>query len=135
MKKWLALIALVIVVTGIGIMWNLNKSHRNISEEQIVATIDAVQLFNSFQNNEADANKMYLDKTIAVNGVVREMGKNQEGLPYLVLNTEDDFFGVNVYFDDAQATKDIEVDQEISIKGQCTGLALDVTVIHSSLIQ
>jgi hypothetical protein len=135
MKKWLALIALVIVVTGIGIMWNLNKSHRNIAEEQIVATIDAIQLFNSFQNNEADANKMYLDKTIAVNGVVREMGKNQEGLPYLVLNTEDDFIGVNVYFDDAQATKDIKVDQEISIKGQCTGLALDVTVIHSSLIQ
>lgn len=134
MKKWLGLFAFVVVCTIIGLLWQLNKSHRNIQDEQVVATINAQQLFNSFQNNEEQANQLYLDKTIAVSGTVRELGKDPEGLPYLVLDTEDDIFGVNVYFDEVTATQDVMVDQEVKIKGQCTGLALDVTIIHSSLI-
>lgn len=134
MKKWLGLFAFVVVCTVIGLLWQVNKSHRNIQDEQVVASIDAHQLFNSFQNNEDQANQLYLDKTIAVTGSVRELGKNPEGLPYLVLNTDDEIFGVNIYFDEVTATQDIMVGQEIKIKGQCTGLALDVTIIHSSLI-
>lgn len=135
MKKWISLFAFVAVCTGIGVYWQFNKSHRNINEEPVVAQISAHQLFSSFQQNEVQANKLYLDKTIAVSGKVREMGKNQEGYPYVVLHTDDDFFGVNIYFDDSTATQDVVVDQEIAVKGQCTGLALDVTIIHSSIIQ
>lgn len=70
MKRKIAAVVLVALVGGAFFAYRLyNKPHRDPSRE-VGIKVEAIKLFADFQTDEAQANSMYLGKTLEVNGVV-----------------------------------------------------------------
>ena len=123
-----ALLALLIIgVVGIAVgYYQWNKPKENMATSKAEATIDATQLLTEYNANEEAANAKYLGKTIAVSGKVKESSK-EEGTVKVMLETGQDF-GVYCTLDSlAQHPRtDFPVGENITLKGKCDGLNLDV---------
>lgn len=137
MIKKVILGLLVIGLVGGGIAyWQLNKSHRDIGAEEASIKISSIDLFQAYIEDEAGSNKKYLDKVIEVNGTIMEISNEGEEGSLVVLQSHDDFFGVNGYFDKGVSIEGLEVGNEIKIKGHCTGGDdLGVVVAHCSIVK
>ena len=75
MKK--IIIALVIIGIGTFAYMQYNKPHRNIAEETAAFKLTANELYDTFSENEMEANKKYLDQTIEVKGRIVDISKDQ----------------------------------------------------------
>jgi hypothetical protein len=123
MKK-VIIIGLAFVCALVLIGYSLyNKSHRSVNDEEAIP-ITAVSLFNAFETNEENANKIYLDKVIEVSGVVSEIITNQSGKPVIILSTDNPVFGINCTME--SSIEPIQIGSTISITGICTGYLSDV---------
>jgi hypothetical protein len=121
MKKLFVIgLGVLVIVASIYGYLEYNKSHRDIVAESASVSISAVDLFDAYRTDEAEANKKYLDRVIAVSGVVSEISVEGES-KMVVLQSDDDFFGVNAYFVLGQDISIIEEGDEIRVKGYCSG--------------
>lgn len=136
LKKVLIGFVVIGIIGGGVAYWQLNKSHRDIGAEEASIKISAVDLFQAYVDNEEESNKKYLDQVIEVNGVVMEISNEGEAGNLIVLQSNDDFFGVNGYFDQGVSIEGIQVGDEIKVKGHCTGGDdLGVVVAHCSIVK
>jgi hypothetical protein len=137
MLKKIILGLVVVGLIGGGIVyWQFNKSHRDIGGEEASIQISSMDLFQSYVEDEAGSNKKYLDKVIQINGVITEISNEGENGSLVVLQSQDDFFGVNGYFDKGVSIEGLEVGNEIKIKGHCTGGDdLGVVIAHCSIVK
>ncbi len=103
-----------------------NKPQQNIKQASAIS-INATDLFNAYSLNEAEANKMYIDKVIAVTGEVSNVATNGEGKTVVLLKSDDLMFGVNCTLEEAASIKNGET---ITLKGLCTGYLTDVVLIR-----
>jgi hypothetical protein len=128
MKRRIWLVVLLILAAGVltGYLI-LNKPHPK-AEDQTGIAIKSTELFASFKNDEAAANKKYLNKVIAVSGQLVSSEKNGVGQTVAVLlgDTGDDLLagGVMCTFRDTDVT--LTDHGNVQIKGFCTGYANDV---------
>lgn len=127
----------VLILVGMGVTYlQFNKAHRDIQDEDASINISAVELFQTYIDDEVNANVQYLDHVIEVTGVVAEVDYSSPENQMVVLQSNDDFFGVNVYFIPGSNLTGVEVGKEIVIKGHCTGGdALGVVISQSTLIK
>lgn len=95
-------------------------------------SVDATSLVKAFQENEANANKTYLDKVLLIKGTVSVAAENQTGEHAITLSSEDPFAGVMATLDSTE-TKEVKVGDNIQIKGFCKGFLSDV-VINNAII-
>ncbi len=123
LKYGLILFVILIVIGSVAgyLMWH--KPRRNIAAEKGIE-ITAAQLVKNYQSNEDSANKAYLNKAIQVTGTVSEVKANQDGMPTVMLSSDDPFTGVycTLKSKDASAT----VGRQVTIKGICSGMLTDV---------
>ena len=70
MKKWIAIILLLlIVVIGYNYVY---QDHRNISAETAEFALDAITIKNEFETDGVASEKKYLNKTVAILGIVSD---------------------------------------------------------------
>jgi len=133
-KKILFGLLAIGLVAGIYGYFQYNKEHRDIAAEEASISIGAVDLFEQYSNDEVSANAKYLDKVIVVSGTIMEVAA-EEGSEMLVLQANDDLFGVNVYFDQPQVIEGVSIGDEVMVKGHCTGGdGMGVVIAHSALV-
>lgn len=137
MKKKIILSGLLVAVTaGIGIWYFIfyKPTHfkRDVADEQAI-TITAKQIVKNFQSNEDSANKIYLNKAIAITGEVLEAKKNQDGKPTVTLKSDDSFS--NIYCTLKDDAGQIQGGSTITVKGICTGFLSDVVIIDAIIIK
>lgn len=134
MKKWVIIISSVILI-ALAILYYVfiyaAQYKRNVNDEKAIV-ISAVELVYAYNNNEPDANVKYLNKALVVEGIVKEVGQNQEGNTTITIDGANDFSAVFCTL--KEADKNIEVKKKISIKGVCIGFTSDV-VITDAFIQ
>lgn len=134
LKKIIIGIGVLSLLGGLFVYMQFNKSHRDIGAEEIHLSINALDLFDSFVNDEGKANGLYLDQVIEVSGEISEM-TNDASNTMVVLKTNDDFFGVNVYFEESSSMTGLKIGDRVHIKGQCTGGDdMGVVIAHSSIV-
>lgn len=128
MKKILIGILLVLAVTcGVAYLM-YNKPHRDAATE-VSIKVSSTELFRSFESNEAESNKLYLDKVLEINGKIIEVTANQNGMPVVALETENILFGVRCTM---KNVGDIgKVGESVTIKGICTGYLSDVIITNA----
>lgn len=132
MKKILIGTVLAGVVI-IGIVYTMyNKPHRDPSSEASIK-ISSTELFRSYENDEATANGLYLDKVLEVSGKITEITTNQELIPIVVLETENPMFGVR--FTMENPILNAKPGDSVTIKGICTGYLSDVIIIKAALVE
>jgi hypothetical protein len=117
-KKIVLAIAVVGLVGGVYAYLQFNKEHRDVEGEMATIEISAVDLFDAYLKDEKGANALYLDKVVAISGMVLEMDVENN---MMVLKTNDVFGTVNAQFDTKKGLMNIMVSQEVLVKGRCTG--------------
>jgi hypothetical protein len=136
MKKILYVLLTLALAGGIYGYYLWNKPHKDVQAAKTDVAIAADQLYKAYVADEAAANALYLDKTIAVTGVVRSSEKNADGTAKIVLETGDpDGFGVSCELDPLtkHARTDFQAGETVTLKGLCAGFNLDVQLARCVL--
>jgi hypothetical protein len=112
-----------------------NKPHINVAEEATDIALTASMLLIDFSKDETKANAKYLDKIIAVKGVVTHIGEEGEKRA-ITLQASDDFGSIICYLaeDDSMNRAAIKKGQAIVLKGICTGFLMDVILVKCVII-
>lgn len=128
--KRLLLAALVLALAAGAYVWYVwNQPARNVQDEKAISAT-AHGIFDAYQANETAANQQYLNKAVAVSGMVSAIKQNQEGKTVVSLTTSDPMFGVQCTMKEpVQLTPNTQV----TIKGICTGFLMDVVLIDCYL--
>lgn len=131
--KTFFVVALILILGGSAVayfMWN--KPTRNVENEKGIE-ITASQLVKEYQQNEAEANKKYLDKTIQVTGSVSEVKNNQDGKATIILTSDDPFTGVFCTLKESLGS--ISTGSSVIIKGICSGMLTDVRLREAVVVK
>ncbi len=135
MKKLLG-IGLLLALLGLGAAYYMyNKPHQNMLKAKADVVIPATELFAAFESNEAEANRKYLDKVVKVTGIVKEAGPNDDGAISVVLESGSALSGVICELDNLSEQKrtTFEVGEQLTFKGICTGMLMDVVLVRCVL--
>jgi len=128
------IVVLILVLGGSAVayfMWN--KPHRNVENEKGIV-ITASQLVKEYQQNEAEANKKYLDKAIQVTGAIGEIKTNQEGKTTISLTSDDAFTGVFCTLKEPPPGN-VAAGSAVTIKGICSGMLSDVRLSEAVVVK
>lgn len=126
-KNWkkIALVFLLVIVSiGVVVYYQLNKPHKQATVKADVE-ITASDLATAFETDETAANKIYLDKVVAVTGQVSEISTNQQGFTIVVLKGTD-MSGVSCTL--LEKSPAVEKNSTIRLQGFCNGYLTDVVL-------
>lgn len=71
MKKLVYIIIILLGIAG-GTYWYVfHKPHRDLQNEEVAYTLRAEKLLLSFSENQAQADSMYVDQLVAIEGIVQ----------------------------------------------------------------
>ena len=132
-----AFILIVVIGGSIGI-YMYNKPHADISKMTPNFVMEAKVLFEEFESDEEMAGQKYIDKVLQVNGTLVEVNRDSDGS--VILSLEDFLFGVSCSIDSSTVASIINtIDQlnlgdQISVKGKCDGMLTDVKLSHCILV-
>lgn len=133
MRRALIIVIPLLILTAVWIVFKTyNKPHRDPRTESSIK-ISAVELFHQYENNEEEANKLYLDHVLEIRGRISEITANQELVPVIVLETENPMFAVRCTMEDS--TLNVSTGDSVVIKGICTGFLSDVIIVKATLIE
>ena len=92
------------------------------------------EILSEFAADETTANTKFLDKIVAVKGVILETRiEKEKGI--ITLKTNDDFGSISCHLS-AKATKKMDklkVGEIVIVKGICTGYLMDVILVKSEI--
>lgn len=133
MRKASIIVILLFILTTVWIIFKTyNKPHRDpLSESSI--KISAVELFRHYENNEEEANRLYLDHVLEISGRISEITANQELATIIVLETENPMFAVRCTMEDS--TLNVIKGDSVVITGICTGYLSDVIIVKATIIK
>lgn len=123
MKK-VFLVLLVLVLAGAGVGYYMWHRPPATVEDKKSITVDAEKLANAFTGNEQQANALYLNQVLDVQGTVAEVSQNQDGHTVITFGVSDPLSGVQCTMRDRQVKA--EPGQTITIKGFCNGYTVVV---------
>lgn len=143
MKKKLT--KLFFILLGVGLlsafgvyMYVFHKPHRNIAKEKPAFILSGSELLNEFQTDENAAYKKYEDKAIQVTGTVQDVSIS---IPTATIMLNDAFSGISCAFDSSTVAKygkayfeNLNIEEEITIKGKCDGYDMIMGVVLSRCV-
>ncbi|MEJ8757157.1 hypothetical protein WG947_09130 [Pontibacter sp. H259] len=132
MKKIILIVLSVAVIGVVAALLMYNKPHRDTASSESDFAVEAPALLQEFTENEPAANQKYLDKVVAVKGKVKSITTDEEGNINLTLNANNDMAGVICTIPKAEASSaaDVKEGDEVTVKGVCTGVLMDVVLIR-----
>lgn len=136
-KKTLVLSSVLVVLIAIagGIYYGFRPSPDSVKRLKPDFIISAEDLVNAFEEDEAAANNLYLDKTMQVKGVVAEIEPGQEGK--VIIYLEGNMMGsISCLFSEELINEEnVSPGEEIELKGKCSGYILDVVLTKCSVVK
>lgn len=134
MKKWIIIISAILLIIAAILYYVFiyaAQYKRNVNDEKAIE-VSAVELVYAYNNNESEANAKYLNKALLIEGLIKEVGQNQEGKTTITIDGANDFSAVFCTLKEVNTT--VEVNKKVSLKGVCIGFTSDV-VITDAYIQ
>ena len=132
-NKKILYIVLVVAIVGAVAGYKLwNKPHQDIGAAKADVAIDAVALYNEYNTDENAANAKYLDKVVAITGKVKDAAKDADGAVKVSLDAGSDMGVVACELSPfaSHARTDFQPGEQVTFKGKCTGLNLDVVFVE-----
>ena len=135
MKKIILSVLVLALIGAAGtyyyaFVYSKNRKFDMVNAEAMI--IEANTLVKAFQDNEAEANKNYLDKVLMISGTVSATDQTQTGERTVTLSSDDPFAGVMITLDSTEVTS-VNVNDKLTVKGFCKGFLSDV-VITSAIV-
>ncbi|MDX1938262.1 MAG: hypothetical protein SFU21_14165 [Flavihumibacter sp.] len=132
MKKWKVILLVCTALSAFGFFYGWQEFTRKHKSSRTLKTdyvIDATELYDAFNKDEAAATKQYTDKVLEVKGTIKEVSKFN-GAKHILLNSSNDAGGILCQFEDdvSDRFETMEAGQPVRIKGICTGFLYDVVI-------
>ena len=133
---------LLLFVIGIGIAIAISwlsflyvPKESNLSKKADI-TITATQLFQQFEQDEAASNATYISKVVEVSGLLQEISTDENGSTVLIL-AAGDFGGVLCTLEASQKERasNLQIGKEITVKGVCTGMLMEVVLNKGVIVK
>ena len=125
-KKLLFFIGIVLLcLVGRG-FFLYDKPHKDVSDVKADITMRAADLYHEYSADETAANAKFINKTIAVTGVISEVNKANNTCTVL-LKDKNETGGISCNLFTATNTY-VKEGETITIKGRCTGFLMDVAL-------
>ena len=115
-----------------------NKKPADVRRLQPDLSVTANSLIVAFNSDEVAANLKYLDKVIAVKGIIADIKiDSSTGQTSVILDSGDPLSAVtcSFYNDEIGAVQKLSMGTEVVIKGKCTGKLMDVVLNNCSIVQ
>jgi len=136
-KVIITIVGLLVVIQGLFYLYVgvYNKPPRDITYEKPSVEISSDKLLSMFHSNESLANTTYVQKTIAVQGVVKEISRINDRYSVLLQSKND---SSHVICDMAPSkiaeVKELKPGQTVRLKGICKGFLMDVIMLNCILV-
>ncbi len=137
-KKILIGFSLIAFLGAAGGYYLYNKKPADVRRLQPDLSVTANFLIVAFNSDEVAANLKYLDKVIAVKGIIADIKiDSSTGQASVILDSGDPLSAVtcSFYNDEIGAVQKLSKGTEVVIKGKCTGKLMDVVLNNCSIIQ
>lgn len=120
-----------------------NRKHKDTASLKPDYSLQATQLVKDFETAEKEANKKYIDKVIRVEGLVKQLEKDDKGFYSIILGDSASMSSVRCSVDSLHGKEAafVKAGSMIGIKGICSGfnademLGSDVLLVRCALDQ
>lgn len=116
----------------IGVAWGLylyNKPHANAGNKATDATLTADSLYKAYANDEAAANKNFMNKVLEVKGVVQDITMSNKRPVVLLSTGQIGNINCQMALDSTEIFSAVHKAVAITIKGKCSGYLMDVNLV------
>ncbi len=116
----------------------LRAFSRGVAEREPVWSTTADALYADYQDNEIRADSEYKGKIIEISGVVKSVGKDKNGYPYIFLRTSQTvILGIQCFlgeynYDDAMR---VSKGQRVRIKGKVAGKFTNIQLHYCQVVE
>ncbi|MEL7021893.1 MAG: hypothetical protein AAGK47_09800, partial [Bacteroidota bacterium] len=120
----------IAIMGGLSLLFLFFAPEKNLSRQSADLSISATELFNQYEADEVAGNQKFIDRIIDVSGTIAEISKDEEGAPVVILRETDAFSGILCTLKDSerQALAQLSVGNQVTIRGFCTGMLMDVVL-------
>jgi hypothetical protein len=117
----------LIAVAALYIYKEYNRTHKDTAELKPDYSISATKLIEEFKADEQSSNKKYWDKIMQVEGIVKDIEKDDRGFYSVILGDTSTMSSVRCSLDSAHNNEAISVQKgtHAIMKGVCTGFNAD----------
>ena len=118
---------LILAASAFYIYKEYNRTHKDTAKIKPDYAVSAIELVKEFETNEQVSNKKYWDKVIRVEGMVKELAKDDKGFYSIILGDTASMSSVRCSVDSAHSNEAAAVKQGsiIAVKGICSGFNAD----------
>ena len=130
------LLGLLVVSLGIWLFLNY-APQRSTNNKAADFRLKAEKLYTDFQTEEEVSNKKYIGKIVQLKGVIGEKLTDKNQAPVLILRATNSMAGVmcSLLKDQQTAFDGKSIGDEITIKGKCNGLLMDVVLDEGVIVR
>jgi hypothetical protein len=128
-RKYFLLAGIIVIAIALWIFHLFTQRRPSLDDMKADISIESVDLYNQYQQNEATANTKYLDKIIEVKGTVTDIQQTDSTLG-IELNGAD-AGGINCGMADNMHGKELlfKKGDTLTVKGKCSGFLMDVNLV------
>ena len=145
-KKILRGLVVLLVIAALGGWYAYSEYNRpleSMAEATPEVSIKAVELIAEYEKDETASSQRFIDKTIEVEGVLKDASADDKGFYTLALGDEASMSSVRCSVDSAftKAASLLNKGEIVKIKGVCSGftsdelLGSDVTLVRCAVIK
>lgn len=139
------LLSLIVVVAAVAlyIYKEYNRTHKDTTKLKADYTVSAASFVQEFEKNERESNEKYWDKVVKVEGMVKDLSKDDRGFLSVILGDTSSMSSVRCSVDSSHTNEAafLKKGDKVTIKGICTGfnadelLGSDVILVRSVIDQ
>jgi polyisoprenoid-binding protein YceI len=128
----LSIIAVLIAAAFITLKIMTKNAQRNVATEKAI-NLTAIEFASIYKNYEDSANKLYLNKTIQLTGIISTISENQNSQTDAIIMTSDSLPAINCTIDGLY--KSINAADTITLKGICTGILTNINLVNCIVVE
>jgi hypothetical protein len=129
-------VVLLIALSGIlASLYCFNLKHKDMAKANPDFKITATVLQKAFEDNEKAASKLYISKIIEVTGKIASVKPAENKFISITLVTGSELSSVICTFPLIADPSKLNVGDEITLRGECSGFLMDVLLNNCALIQ
>ncbi len=125
---------LLLCLAGWGI-YKIKKTHRNVADEQAVASLPASELYHYFIVSEDSANQKWAGKVLEISGTISSVSETGNYFSISLKAGQDGGINCNVLKKDLGSAALPASGKVITIKGKCTGFLMDVNMVDCVIVK
>lgn len=137
--KKIIIVVVLVAAAGAGLYaWKeFNRKNKDLSGEKAAHTVQATALIGEFAANDSIANAKYQGKIVAVEGMVKQVDKDDEGFYTVVLGDTTDMSAVRCAMDSTHIkdATSLKRGESVKVKGALTGYKKDDTGLLGSDVE